>query len=187
MLDDLNGRPRFSPDGSQIVFSQPLPIDPSWPKINGEPYPGFLGGLFGVDADGQNLRQIVPSGMPMDWPSYGSADWSPDGTHLVLEVGFASNPVPNPGEVGYTITPTVDIYTIRPDGTDLRRLTSDGGSLDPSWTAAGRILFKVFAPDAPYPLWIMDADGSNARQLSFPQQLLGASPNQAAITALTAP
>jgi hypothetical protein len=183
---DLNQRPRFSPDGSQIVFFHALPIDPNQPKINGEPYPGSVLGLFTIDADGRNLRQIVPSGMPMDWPSYGSADWSPDGTHLVLEVGFASNPVPNPGEVGYTITPTVDIYTTRPDGTDLRRLTSDGGSLDPSWTADGRILFARWT-DQPLPRWIMDGDGSNARQLSFPQQLLGASPNQAAITALTTP
>jgi hypothetical protein len=187
MLGDLNRRPRFSPDGSQIAFSRDLPIDPNEPKINGEPYPGPLQGLFTIDADGRNLRQIVPSGMPMDWPSYGgSADWSPDGTHLVFEAGFASNPVPNPGEVGYTITPTVDIYTTRPDGTDLRRLTSDGGSLDPSWTADGRILFARWA-DQPLPRWIMDADGSNARQLSFPQQLFGASPNQAAITALTTP
>jgi hypothetical protein len=68
-------------------------------------------------------------------------------------------------------------------------LTSDGGSLDPSWTADGRILFARWAPDDQVnnPLWSMDADGSNARQLSFPQQLLGASPNQAAITALTTP
>jgi Tol biopolymer transport system component len=186
---DLTGRPRFSPDGSQIVFIHDLPIDPNEPIINGDPYPGPVLGLFTIDADGRNLRQIVPSGMPMDWPSYWYPDWSLDGAHLVVAVGFASNPVPVPGEVGYTITPTTDIYTTRPDGTDLRRLTSDGGSLDPSWTADGRILFARWAPDDQVnnPLWSMDADGSNARQLSFPQQLLGASPNQAAITALTTP
>jgi WD40-like Beta Propeller Repeat len=185
---DLNRHPRFSPDGSQIVFGRDLPIDPNEPKINGDQWPGQLQGLFAIDADGRNLRQIVPSGMPMDWPSYGSADWSPDGAHLVFEVGFASNPVPNAIKGnGYTITPSVDIYTIRPDGTDVRRLTSDGGSLDPGWTTDGRILFARWAPDQPLPRWIMDADGGNQRQLSFPQQLLGASPNQAAIMALTAP
>ena len=43
--------------------------------------------------------------------------------------------------VGYTLDPNADIYTIRPDVTDLHRLTSDRMSGLPSWTADGRILF----------------------------------------------
>ena len=66
-----------------------------------------------------------------------------------------------------------DIYTIRPDGTGLQRLTTDGASARPNWTADGRIAF-VHLPARPeldedlaaaFELWIMDADGANVRQL----------------------
>ena len=78
-----------------------------------------------------------------------------------------------------------DVYTIGPDGSDLRRLTNfaptreDRGSPAQlggrvaGWTGDGRIAFTLvrwgvvegeetaLAPE----LWVMDADGDNARQL----------------------
>ena len=65
-----------------------------------------------------------------------------------------------------------DIFTIRPDGTGLQRLTTDGASARPNWTADGRIVFAHMPPDElnevlarSFQLWIMDADGANVRQL----------------------
>jgi hypothetical protein len=71
-----------------------------------------------------------------------------------------------------------DVYTLRPDGTDLRRLTTDGMSRAANWTPDGRILFmrgivgrtatQIDAPAA----WTMEADGSSAVEV-VAAQLLG--------------
>jgi Tol biopolymer transport system component len=73
-----------------------------------------------------------------------------------------------------------DIYTIRPDGTDLRRLTNaEGNDSHPAWSPDGefilfsssRLGFRDEGPlsDIPQPygeLFIMKADGSGQRTLT---------------------
>ncbi len=161
-----NHHPRWSPDGTQIVFSQDIPEDINGPKLNGFDaihYPSSL--LFVVDADGRNLRQVGSAGE--------LGDWSPDGTRIVFESPHRPVPILNPGKgQGYTLGPNVDVATVRPDGTDLRQLTSDHASSAPSWTADGRIWFEREFPTNHLGLWIMDADGSNATQVSLSPQLL---------------
>ena len=81
---------------------------------------------------------------------------------------------PGPTATGYTFNQYVDIYTIRPDGADLRRLTTDRISGAASWTVGGRIGFlrmrAVTAPQRQF--WLMDADGGNATQFSVVSPLL---------------
>jgi WD40 repeat protein len=138
--------PSWSPDGQRIVFSR-----------YGE---GDINALFVVDPDGGNLHQISPPTL-----AAGYGEWSPDGSRIVFWTpDFASTGI-NSGR-----GPRVkDIYTIRPDGTDLRRLTSDGLSSAASWTADGRILFAKKNVDAGGPngvsFWTMDADGTDATML----------------------
>jgi hypothetical protein len=141
--DPAGGRPGWSPDGKQIVFVR-------WgEKDMGGPIPPTLDAVFVVDADGQNLHQVSPATLAVN-----SAVWSPDGSRIVITT--------SPGK-------PQDIYTVRPDGTGLRRLTTDGISKEATWTSDGRILFdrgsgvagKTSSPD----FWIMDADGTNATQL----------------------
>jgi WD40 repeat protein len=138
------GWPRWSPDGQQIVFTV------SGEKDNGGPEAPKLGAAVVVDADGQNLHQVSPTTLNVD-----GAAWSPDGARLLLTASAGESS---------------DIYTMRPDGTDLRQLTADGISIGASWTPGGRILFGRRSSGAAdgglAALWTMDADASNAVQLA---------------------
>jgi Tol biopolymer transport system component len=92
--------------------------------------------------------------------------WSPDGSKIVFTRKVDDE--------------NYDVFTIRPDGTDLRQLTThranDGHAV---WTADGRIMwssgFYGFRDEAalydntfqPYgQIWIMNADGSGKRQVT---------------------
>jgi Tol biopolymer transport system component len=95
-----------------------------------------------VDADGSNDRVLtglpsVPSGQPPNW----LPTWSPDSSRIA----FTSK----------------DLWTIRPDGTDLTQLTdlSEGEfAFDPSWSPDGSsILFTVGG-------WETDAAGIGGAQ-----------------------
>lgn len=106
--------------------------------------------LLMVNVDGTDLRQLVP----MDRHAF-QPRWSPDGG----VIAFVQN----------TSDDEHDIYLVRPDGTDIRRLTSDGVESRPEWTRDGRLVFTRTRSDAPagrvYELWIMDANGANKAML----------------------
>ena len=60
---------------------------------------------------------------------------------------------------------TYDIYTINPDGTDRRQLTThDDQDSTPSWSSDGRRIVYERASS----IYAIDADGSNDRQVSVP-------------------
>jgi Tol biopolymer transport system component len=97
--------------------------------------------------------------------------WSPRGDRIAFTAK-------DRGEVDY------DIFTIRPDGTGLRRLTSAAGNdSHPAWSPDGEWIafasarggFKdeaVLHPYNPQPygdLYVMRADGSDLRQLTDDQ------------------
>jgi Tol biopolymer transport system component len=89
--------------------------------------------------------------------------WSPDGRRIVF--------------TRKTSAANVDVFTIRPDGTGLRRLTTSGANDGHAvWTYAGRIMWNSgmygFRDEAtlyddtfqPYgQIFVMHADGSNKR------------------------
>jgi len=88
---------------------------------------------------------------------------------LILAVSIAASAT-FPGRNGrIAFVQDNNIYTINPDGSDLRQLTTfdgtDGVASWPSWSADGRsIVFNAFlAPDFFGQLWVMNADGSNQR------------------------
>jgi Tol biopolymer transport system component len=63
-----------------------------------------------------------------------------------------------------------DLWSVRPDGTDLRRLTAtpNRNEFGPTWNAAGdRIAFwRTKAPFGPGSIWVMDADAQHQQQLT---------------------
>jgi Tol biopolymer transport system component len=144
---DHNERPRWSPDGKQVVFSRQDKF-------------GNGSAVFIVDADGRNLRRLSPASLPARLP-----DWSPDGSRIVF-----TSLVIKYVEVAGTNTQQMsqDLYTVRPDWTDLRRLTTDGNSIGATWTPDGRILFSTGCRGdcaATGGLWATSADGSNVSLL----------------------
>jgi Tol biopolymer transport system component len=154
--------PSWSPDRTHIVFTEAAllvgPQPPADPAV------------FVADADGRNVHQVSEIGQ-------GPA-WAPDGTRILFQgIRYSWTGTWFPGLV---VRSSSDIYTVRPDGTDLRQLTTDGVSYGPAWSAAGRIWFirptvvdGIVQDDGTVQYWVMDADGSHATQLS------GRSPEQA--------
>jgi Tol biopolymer transport system component len=167
---DFWGRPGLSPDGARVAFGNHV-----------------------VDVDGSNLQQIAPADLFTDEqfggfsPGIAVPQWSPDGSLIAFTSSNDTFPT-NPPE--RNSQRRMDIWVVRPDGTDLQRLTTDSvgplgtndpgdfGAGFPSWTRDGRIVFTRYPAKEEdlLELWIMDADGSNATRVD--------PSNAAALTAL---
>jgi TolB protein len=148
--------PHFSPDGSKIVFSS---------ERDGSPE------IYVMNADGSKQTRLTKLNVDTSHPS-----WSPDGTRII----FCSNKdTPDRGLDWWD--QYHDIYTMRADGSDIRRVTDfhtvctfpvyspDGSKIafrkviktpgfydDPSLTLSGTNS-EVF---------VMNADGTNEQNLS---------------------
>ena len=135
--------PRWSPDRTQFVFDEEIP------GVDAASHFTSVMEVLISDADGRNVHTLSPSGQ--------FSAWSPDGSRILFQ-----------GErytwVGDVSSFFSDIYTIRPDGTDLRRLTTDERSTNPAWSVDGRIFFIRAGSGATTTSWIMDADGGAAAQ-----------------------
>lgn len=107
--------------------------------------------IWAADPDGTDERRLT------DVPSFFS-DWSPDGRRIAYD--FAD-------DTG------VHIATMGPNGRRVRQLTSARGVQEvPRWSPDGRwIVYDAWLPQPGVPfstsIWIMHADGSHQRQLTF--------------------
>jgi TolB protein len=130
-------QPEFSPDGQRIVF---------WES---SAYGGKFTAIFVMRANGTDIRRVTPLHMDAGHPK-----WSPDGSKIVF-----NNDVPL--SVG-------DIFTIRPDGTGLTRLTDviplGAADFRPDYSPDGTmIVFDQLKGSQPISVWTMKANGSNAK------------------------
>jgi TolB protein len=171
--------PRWSPDGSQIAFVMS-------PRGYLTRYAGD-GDIYVMDPDGTAMRQLT-QGLDASTPT-----WSPDGSQIAFvrnqgqelvvmradgsnqqviarHRGYYQWPAwsPDGQTIAYQSTPIGDkeqtaIFTIRLDGTEERQLT-DGSASEgfPAWSPDG----SQIAYSAGERNWIMDADGSDAHQVT---------------------
>lgn len=130
-----------------------LPFVPAWsPDSQQIVFPFHEGDqphLFRVNLDGTDLRQLT------DTPGSPDLDpaWSPDGQ----QIAFRSS----------SETARAEIYVMNADGSDLRRLTTEGG-VEPAWSPDGqRIAYVGSRQGGSAEIYVMHADGSNPTQLTF--------------------
>jgi TolB protein len=134
-----NHFPRWSPDGRRLVFWRDR-------EATGE------GAVFVVNVDGSGLRQLTKWKM---WA--GDPDWSPNRELIV----FGTRPLSNFPESGQS-----ELYTIRPNGTGLRRLTNYGPNgpraTQPRWTPDGKAILYTRTTQNGFPrhIYAINADGT---------------------------
>ena len=106
--------------------------------------------IHSISADGDDLKLVLGSSGKLsheEWPS-----WSPDGDWIALSSTRDGNQ---------------EIYVVRPDGKDLRRLTNDPAiDAHPSWSPDGKHI--VFATNrwGDFELATINADGSDLKRLN---------------------
>jgi len=130
----IDTSPSWSPNGYEIVFMS---------DRSGKPM------LYVMDRDGANVRRIT-----YDGDYYGSPTWSPKGDRIACSSLDEGN--------------NFSIWTLSPDGKDARKLTSGGGSNEsPTWSPDGRHIAFMSTRTGSPEIWVMRADGTNPRRLSF--------------------
>jgi Tol biopolymer transport system component len=172
--DLSEGTVEWSPDGSRIAFGGHVPEAGSWE-------------IFTIRPDGARLRRITFGSR-----FAGGLSWSPDGTQItytqsptgtviedrvvtvktdgsgetkILATGFAPRWSPDGSGIAFLVrNDTDEIYSIRPDGTGLRRLTKNGfyeHSL--TWSPDGSLLaFAGYATgtDTSAAIHVIQPDGT---------------------------
>jgi Tol biopolymer transport system component len=188
--------PSWSPDGQWVVFGYGAVFKDRESKPQR---------LIMIRADGSEKRELPSGPLNSGFPS-----WSPDGKRIVYRVwskgersleilnlddgkatkltsGNDNFPMwsPSGDRIGFTRetggTNSYDIFTIRPDGTDLRQLThAPGNDAHCAWSPDGKYIvfssarlgFRDETPlydGSPQPyaeLFVMNADGSDQRPIT---------------------
>jgi TolB protein len=149
---DLITGQAWSPDGTRIVFCSNM--DEKYDDNDPDKFDGF--DLYVMDADGSNLARLTST---EGQESY--AFWSPDGARISYTGVEKEAPIEASGGENY------EIYTIDPDGTDIRQLTDDPGyDFEGWWSPDSRKIVYASSEVPPMAIYVMDADGSGKTRLT---------------------
>jgi Tol biopolymer transport system component len=135
--------PSWSPDGSQVAFMSPTPYGTENYEI------------YVMNVDGSDVRRLTRSPGSDGWPA-----WSPDGNAIVFsstrdDCEYApTQHCKRTGDIG----PFHDLWIMKPDGSEQRRLTEQFAQFA-AWSPDGRYI--VFAPG----LNVIRPDGSGLARI----------------------
>jgi Tol biopolymer transport system component len=136
--------PSWSPDGKRIAFQ----------RYNTTAQPASLSAIYVMNADGTQLRRLTPRSIDASNPR-----WSRDGTRIAFN-DYAED-IPNK---------SANVYTIRTDGTGLRKVTYYTGGTKRAfvndWSPDGRQIVYHVIGDAVNDLYVVNADGTNTHALT---------------------
>jgi len=149
-----NAEAYFSYDGKKIIF-----------QSTREPYK--CDQLFTMNKDGTNV-QLASTGRGRVTCGY----FTPDGQRIIYastHLGSPDCPPPADRSEGYVwaIYPSFDIFSAKPDGTDLKRLTNTNGyDAEGTISPDGKKILFTSARDGDLELYDMNIDGTNQRRLT---------------------
>jgi TolB protein len=146
--------PAWSPDGKKIGFVS---------------IRGGVSQIFAINADGTDARQLTKGNAENIHPT-----WSPDSakilfntTHFFGATAADGTNIPSDNKViGEQIDKKMDLATIRPDGSDLKRITTGGGYTYASFSPDGMSILHRRINGALSQIFVMKADGSDDHNIS---------------------
>ncbi|HEY4130238.1 MAG TPA: hypothetical protein VGM50_06450, partial [Gemmatimonadaceae bacterium] len=183
----IDWNPVWSPDGRFLFFSSDrdgamnlwrIRVDQTSGKVLGAPQPLTTGGTasrehIAVAAKGNRtiyVERVTSSNIykvPFD-PQRGVVTGPPvavtSGTRMATEPAIS----PDGSRVAYySIADAMDLYTVNADGSDLKRLTSDGAKYrSPQWSPDGRSIALHTNRGGNYQIWTVDAAGKTFKQIT---------------------
>jgi len=149
-----NAEAYFSSDGKQLIFQS---------TRDGHQ----CDQIYTMNADGSNVR-LISTGEGRTTCSY----FFPNGRHILYSsthLGGKECPPRPDFSKGYVwaVYPTFDIFTARPDGSDLKQLTNTPGyDAETTITRDGKHLVFTSMRDGDLDVYTMDANGRNVRRLT---------------------
>jgi TolB protein len=150
---DEDDAPVWSPDGKHIAF---VSIHDS------------ISDIFVMDSNGANVRQVTHALGQNIHPA-----WSPDGTRILFNTTFFAHAIPDAANaqdshrvIGEARDDSIELATIKPDGSDLRRITHGGGFTYASFSPDGSAIVHRKQHGDHSQVFVMNADGSADHQLS---------------------
>jgi dipeptidyl aminopeptidase/acylaminoacyl peptidase len=146
-ISEKGGRPVWSPDGKHLVTTEQelLPKEGDKPRTK----PAWKDRTWKMDADGRNpVKLEIPETDSVE-------DWSPDGKWFVTCSDRHA-----PFGHGY------QLYIMKTDGAEQRRLTQGGLNCYARFSPDGKkIVYTRQTAKEGNSIWVVDADGKNAREL----------------------
>jgi Tol biopolymer transport system component len=145
--------PAWSPDGRQIAFV----------SVRGD-----VSDIFVMNADGSNVRQVTRGLGQNIHPM-----WSPDSSRILFNTTYFAGQGQKDDRaseesrvIGENRDDSIDLATIRPDGSDLQRITQGGGYTYASFSPDGRSILHRRQQGKVSQVFLMNADGSDDHNLS---------------------